>query len=211
MNDKKHKNRLLSVDLFGHHRTQVTAVCLVASMAMVQSAKCADPTQVVPSTDPTIAIVDDPGVKHRRRIRRHSHAPIGDAVTVQKQSRRPSGKRSRKRTPKARKPVQSAEDATIRLHLTGSFELDFGYGILVRGEGNTTTEINHATAAKLGVLVGDWVHDSKPVIQDFLKLIGRMPDTLESTASILRSLADPQAQENLRQVEQVLKLIRPSP
>ncbi|WP_145391819.1 hypothetical protein [Stieleria neptunia] len=115
---------------------------------------------------------------------------------------------SRERKPdRAKPPNPSADDAPIRLQLNGSFELNLGSGNVIRGDGNITMELDRATAERLGAESSERLDDGAEVATEFLQMVTKLPQMLEQTAEILELLSRPETQQNLRQVEQVLRLL----
>jgi hypothetical protein len=130
-------------------------------------------------------------------------------VVVSTQHRR---KRSRRDRPGRRaKQVEKGDDERIHLHLSGSYELNLGNDRFLRGEGSTTIELDRAAAEKLRIGIGQRLQGAAPAGKDFLKAVGAMPATLQSTSEILKRLSDPETQKALRQVEQLLRLLPQTP
>jgi hypothetical protein len=93
------------------------------------------------------------------------------------------------------------------LHVQGSYELDLGFGNVIRGEGSTTVQLDRASAEKLRADSVRKLGEAAPVAKDLLRVIVTLPETVERTAEILKILSDPETQQSMRQVEQVLRLI----
>jgi hypothetical protein len=209
MTPSKRKDRRQHANPFGRHITHVVGLVLIAVLAMAQTAG-AERTQVKASADSKVTIADDAGKKSRRarRILRASADNLEPAERRRKRSSRNGRGRRANRDKKRWKP---AENAPIRLHLSGSFEWNLGSDRVVRGEGSITLELDRAATEKLRTALVERLNETAPVVRDLLKGIAALPATLESTSESLKSLADPETQNNLRQVEQLLRLLRQSP
>ncbi|MDV6028934.1 MAG: hypothetical protein F9B45_02255 [Phycisphaera sp. RhM] len=94
----------------------------------------------------------------------------------------------------------------IRLQLDGSFELDLGFGNAIRGKGNISIELDRATAERLGADALGQLDESASVASDLVQTLKTVPEMVQQTAEILKLLSNPETQQNLRQVEQVLRL-----
>ncbi|WP_182865697.1 hypothetical protein [Stieleria mannarensis] len=114
----------------------------------------------------------------------------------------------RKRHGKRPKQATTAPAETpIRLQLDGAFQLDLGFGSTIHGKGSITVQLDRATAERLGDESAERLDEGASVADEFLGVVTRMPEMLRQTAAILELLSKPETQENLRQVEQVLRLL----
>ncbi|MCS7468033.1 hypothetical protein NZK35_15375 [Stieleria sp. ICT_E10.1] len=112
-----------------------------------------------------------------------------------------------RKSDRAKHPKPSPNDAPVRVQLNGSFELDLGSGNAIRGDGNITIELDRATAERLGAVSIEHLDDGTAAATEFLQMVTKLPGMLEQTAEILKLLSNPETQQNLRQVEQVLRLL----
>ncbi|PAY18913.1 hypothetical protein CKO51_13865 [Rhodopirellula sp. SM50] len=112
-----------------------------------------------------------------------------------------------RKSSRAKHPKPTPNDAPVRVQLNGSFELDLGSGNVIRGDGNITIALDRATTERLGAESIEYLDDGTAAATEFLQMVTKLPETLEQTAEILKLLSDPETQQNLRQVEQVLRLL----
>jgi hypothetical protein len=203
MTPSERKDRRQRANPLGRHITHVVGLVLIAVLARAQTAGAERP-QVKASADSKVTIADDAGKKKSRRARRILRASADDLESAEGRRKRSSRNGRGRRANRDNKRSKPAQNATIRLHLSGSFESDLGNDRVVRGEGSTTLELDRAATEILRTALGARLNETAPVVRDLLKGIAALPATLESTSEILRSLADPETQDNLRQVEQLL-------
>lgn len=148
-----------------------------------------------------------------------SGMPVGDKVqadeplTVTTQVDQPSNgnkvksRGRRKHRSRRSQRASTADDSGIQLRLHGTFELDLGFGNVIRGEGNTSVELHPEHLEKLLGSLGKTSELGPSPQSDWTRLILTLPKTVETTAEILKRISDPQTQANLRQVEQLLRLL----
>ena len=103
------------------------------------------------------------------------------------------------------------EASHYSLHLDGLFELNLGENRIVRGEGSTTIKLDQADVEKLRAIMDEKLDETTPMVSELLSVIQGLPETLRTTSEILSRLSDPETQSNLRQVEQLLRLMQKTP
>ena len=159
-----------------------------------------------------------------------SEAGIAEVTESSATPERRKKKRRRQRAAKNRRarlarpalPAQSAQSAQSaeqvsqatepvygRLQLNGSFSLELGGTNVIHGEGSTTIELDRAAVEKLAEGMEQNLNKAVPALSDWLQIIETLPQTLESTSQILNRLTDPKTQQQLQQVEQLLRLLPP--
>ena len=187
-----------------------TGIVLVLAFAMGQTACGDEQPQVSGPANRPIAAADEATVRKKVRGSRRAGRAVSDATPERRKAKRSSrGGRSRADRRSKQRP-NKAEQAPIRLHLNGSFELNLGNDRGVRGEGTTIIELDQATTQRLRSLIGKQLEQAGPLAKDLLTVAAQLPQTLHSTAEILKLIADPDTQQNLRQVEQLLRLLQQS-
>ncbi|MCA9135364.1 MAG: hypothetical protein KDB00_01360, partial [Planctomycetales bacterium] len=140
------------------------AVCLVVGLLI--SAFAIDCSVWGDEPSPANQQVDRQPAKKRRKSR----------------ARRPQQTRATKDTSNA----VATDDAVIRMRLVGSFELDFGSGKIIRGEGSTTIELDPADINKLFAELDQPTGDGATARSNWMQMILTLPQTVETTAEILK-------------------------
>ncbi|QEF96465.1 hypothetical protein Mal15_04930 [Stieleria maiorica] len=153
----------------------------------------------------SVAVVHAPANAQDRPQQRDSvDRPADDGQNEKRLKKRGRRKRQGKR------PKHSATtpaETPIRLQLDGAFQLDLGFGNAIHGKGSITLQLDRATVERLGDESAERLGGGEVVADEFLDVVTRMPEMLRQTAAILELLSKPETQENLRQVEQVLRLL----
>jgi len=183
----------------------VMGIVVITVLTMPRPVYAEDRSQLSDSTDQSDLtdqkVGSDTNAKHRRRIRRSSRS-LGEH-----QGKRMPRERQARRAKRDEHKPPFDENAPIRLQLNGSFELDLGSGNVMRSEGNAAIELDRATAVRLHAesvrQMGHLATDAKNLLQ----VLATLPETMEKTTEILKLLSDPETQANLRQVEQLLRLL----
>lgn len=178
---------------------RVVAWGLVLTMILFSSesqvAAAADPPLAESSTESAETSVAEAS-KHKKRRRQRA---------ARKRNARPA--RPARPNPPAEQVPQATEPVYGRLQLNGSFSLELGGTNVVHGEGSTTIELDRATMEKLAEGMEQNLNKAVPALSDWLQVIEALPQTLESTSQILNRLTDPKTQQQLQQVEQLLRLL----
>jgi hypothetical protein len=180
---------------------------LTAVLAVGQTAGRAEPPPDGTSVDSQATTTDDAGSRNRRRARRAVRTTADGVASSERQRKRSPRHERRRRGGRERERSQSEEGSPVHLHVSGSYELNLGKDSVIRGEGSTTIHLDQAAADKLHTVVRQGLDRAAPAGKDLLKVLLALPQTLESTSKILKSLSDPKTQESLRQVEQLLQLL----
>ncbi len=188
-----------------------TGMALVVAFAMGQTASGDEQPQVSGSANRTAATADDAAVTKQGRGARRAGRAVSDVTPEQRKTKRSSRQGRDRVGRRAKQRPNKTEQAPIRLHLNGSFELNLGNERGVRGEGTTIIELDQATTEQLRSVIGKKLGQAGPIAKDLLKVAAQLPQTLQSTAEILKLIADPDTQQNLRQVEQLLRLLQQYP
>lgn len=182
-------------------RSRIRIVAWGLGLAMIlfssesQMAAAADPPLAESSTESAeIGVAETSKHKQRRRQR-----------AARKRNARPA--RPARPDQTAEQAPQATEPVYGRLQLNGSFSLELGGTNVVHGEGSTTIELDRATVEKLAEGMEQNLDKAVPVLSNWLQIIEALPQTLESTSQILNRLTDPKTQQQLQQVEQLLRLL----
>ncbi len=171
------------------------AMILLSPESQVAVVAAADPQLAELSAEPAEASVAEAS---KRKKRRHQRA-------ARKRNARPD--RPARPAQTAEQAPQATEPVYGRLQLNGSFSLELGGTNVVHGEGSTTIELDRATVEKLAEGMEQNLNKALPALSDWLQVIETLPQTLESTSQILNRLTDPKTQQQLQQVEQLLRLL----
>lgn len=160
----------------------------------------------VPHDDQSIGQVDAGDHRSATRTNRRSRRTSATAAVAAEQE--PTApKRRRRSTTRSRHRRNPNPDSKVRLELSGNFDLALGSDIKFQGEGSITLELDQAAAERLGVRMIEQVDRAAPLAKELNEFATGLFEALNSTSHILTSLSSPETQQNLRQVEQLLRLL----
>ncbi|QEG39190.1 hypothetical protein [Roseimaritima ulvae] len=166
---------------------------------------------ILVSSESQVAAADPPVAESSAEAAEPS---VAESSKHKKRRRQRAARKRNGRPARSARPAQAEEQVPHpsepvygRLQLIGSFSLELGGTNVVHGEGSMTIELDRATVEKLAEGMEQNLDKAVPVLSNWLQIIEALPQTLESTSQILKRLADPQAQQQLRQVEQMLRLL----
>ncbi len=199
----KRIDRLGYSNPLGSRATHGMWLILAAVLTMGLRTGSAKQPQITSEFEPTVTISDNGSVRKDRKARRIARSAFEHGGATERRRKR----LSRKGQDRLARKVENGDNTPIHLHLSGSYELNLGNDRFVRGEGSTTIKIDRATAEKLRIGITQSLHEAAPAGNDLLKAVASLPASLHSTSEILKSLSDPETQETLRQVEQLLRMI----
>jgi hypothetical protein len=195
---------------YRHRVAHTIGISLLAALLMAQTGRGQQPRQSSKSSaDQEGTATHEPAAKSdSRRARRSARRSADKSALTQPRKKRASRNGRGGADRRAQKRLAAGNDAASLVHLNGSFQVNLGHGLGVHGEGSTTVHLDPATHARLRKVIAN---NSTPAAKEMLQIVARLPETLQSTSEILKILSDPDTQENLRQVEQVLRLLQYSP
>lgn len=145
--------------------------------------------------------------KITRRGRRIARASGPNSASMERHPKRSTKQRRARRKKRAERRLLPTDDNRVDLRLNGALAFDLGSGNVFRSEGSIVIEIDRAMADKIRKGSLKHFEQAAPVAKEVLRTLLAVPETVETTAEILRSLSDPQTQESLRQVQQLLQLM----
>lgn len=183
----------------------VLVIVLFAVLALPQSVWGDDSQHTKSSAKRQLA--DNADAKNTRSGRRIARAFGPNSVSMERHPKRSTKQRRARRKKRAERRLLPADDNRVDLHLNGSIDFDLGSGNVFRSEGSIIIEIDRAMADKIRKGALKHFEQAAPVAKEVLRTLLRVPETVETTAEILRALSDPQTQESLRQVQQLLQLM----
>lgn len=134
---------------------------------------------------------------------RRTHRQRSDGTRRNRRNNRSTSKRLGSRP-------ESGDGKPIVLHFSGHFEIDLGDGNFLRGEGSTSAELDARTVQKWQTVIGRQLGQDSSTVHNLSRALLRLPETLETTNALMIRLADPDTQDQLRQIEQLFRLLPPA-
>ncbi len=178
---------------------------LVAALAQGNVAQCGEVSPIQEAIEPSGAIASD-SVREKGRRTRELRSASSDGT-----ERSNLNRRQRKRVGRGKHLSQSGDQIINGVSLRGSFEVGLGGHLGTQRQGSIDVQFDQVAVDQLSVIVGERIDDAIPVAKGYLSTIVSLPEILKSTGEILERLSDPGTQRSLRQVEQLLRLMQPSP